>query len=177
MLVLKERPGGLEKAAIGLAAVGVGILTVSGAGLPWLSLVLAGCFALYGLVRKTAPVPPLVGLGAEMLIAAPIGLLYLTFGPGDAWGRFADAGPGLQALLLLTGVASALPLFLFAFGARRLPYTTVGILMYLAPSLQLGVAVFANGEPFGAARGVTFAFIWAAIALYLVGTLRGRAAA
>lgn len=172
MVLLKERPTGPQRIAIGLCAVAVAYLTVQGGGLPWPSLVLAACFSLYGLVRKTAPVAPLVGLAVEMLLASPVAALYLWLGPEVPLGAAAGASGGLWALLVLTGVASALPLWLFATGARKLPYTTVGVLMFIAPSLQLALAVLVYGEPFGAAQAVTFGLIWAAISLYLYGAVR-----
>lgn len=171
-VVLKERPNRPQMIAIGLCAVGVAYLTFAGGGLPWPSLVLALCFSLYGLVRKTAPVEPLVGLSVEMLLASPLAVGYLLLGPEAPVTRFTAAGGTMQTLLVLTGVASALPLFLFAFGARRLQYTTIGVLMFLAPSLQLALAVLVYGEPFAATQAITFGFIWLALGLYLYGALR-----
>lgn len=174
-LVLKERPNRLQAIAIGLAGLGVVYLAISAGQLPWPSFVLAGCFSLYGLVRKTAPIAPLLGLAAEMTLAAPIALAYLAWMPPITWGTFATADATLRGLLALSGVATALPLWLFSVGARRLTYTTVGVLMFVAPSLQLLVAVLVYGEPFRSVQAITFAFIWSAIALYLYGTLRSPA--
>ena len=171
-VVLGERPNRLQSMAIGLAGVGVAYLTVSAGQLPWPAFVLAGCFSLYGLVRKTAPIAPLVGLAAEMSLAAPVAMLYLAWVPATAFGAFVVSGLELKSLLILSGVATALPLWMFSVGARRLTYTTIGVLMFLAPSLQLAVAVLVYGEPFHLTQAVTFAFIWSAIALYLYGTLR-----
>ena len=171
-VVLKERPNRLQTVAIGLATAGVLFLTVRAGVFPWLSLVLAMCFGLYGLVRKTAPVEPLAGLSTEMLLASSVALTYLVFVPESAFGALSTGGTAMAALLVLTGVASALPLYLFAYGARRLPYTTVGLLMFTSPTLQLGLAVLVYGEPFTSTQAVTFALIWAAVALYLVGMYR-----
>ena len=172
--LLRERPSPLQTVAIGLATLGVLFLTLRAGVFPWLSLVLALCFGFYGLVRKTAPVEPLTGLSVEMLLASPVALTYLVFVPPSAFGAFLAGGPGMSVLLALTGVASALPLYLFAYGARRLQYTTVGLLMFASPTLQLGLAVFVYGEPFTSTQAITFALIWAAVALYLVGMYRTR---
>ena len=173
-VVLKERPSPLQSIAIGLAAIGVGFLTLRAGVFPWLSFVLALCFGMYGLVRKTAPVEPLVGLGVEMMLASPLSILYLLFVPSTTLGAFATEGFLIRGLLVLSGVASALPLFLFAYGARRIPYTTVGLLMFTAPTMQLGLAVLVYGEPFTSAQGITFAFIWIAVVLYLLGMFQSR---
>ena len=171
-IVLGERPNRLQGIAIGLAGLGVAYLTVSAGALPWPSFMLAACFSLYGLVRKTAPIAPLVGLGVEMCIAAPLALVYLILIPAVPLGALATDGAAMMGLLALSGFASALPLWLFSVGARQLAYTTTGILMFTAPSLQLGLAVLVYGEPFKTTQAVTFAFIWTAIALYLYGTIR-----
>ncbi len=167
ILVLRERPTPRQGVAIGLAAIGVVYATASRGVVPWVSIVVAACFALYGLVRKVAPAEALPGLAAEMAIAAPFGLAYLCVAPAVTLGAFVTNGVGTKALLMSTGVASALPLYLFTRGARRLAYTTVGLLMYIAPTMQLGVAVLVYGEPFTTSHAITFAFIWAAIGLYV----------
>ncbi len=168
-VILGERPNWLQTIGIILAGLGVGYLTVSAGALPWPSFILAACFGFYGLVRKTAPLPPLVGLSVEMTIAMPTAVLYLLLGPEVPGGIARSADVGMLLLLVMSGVASALPLWLFSTGARRLAYTTVGVLMFTAPSLQLALAVWVNHEPFGPIRQITFACIWTAIALYLVG--------
>lgn len=172
VLVLGERPRPLQWVAIALAASGVIYFTLELGALPWVSLVLALCFGLYGLIRKAAPVAPLEGLCVEMSLASPLALAGLALIPAVPFGAAVSADAGLWGLLIASGVASALPLYLFAYGARRLPYSTLGLLMYLAPTLQLGLAVFAFGEPFKPVHGVTFALIWAGITLYLVSGAR-----
>lgn len=167
-VVLRERPHRLQRAAILVAALGVAYLTVR-SGLPWPSIVLAACFSLYGLVRKTAPVAPMVGLAAEMILAAPFAFAYLAAVPRSLGGAFIASGSPVMVLLAVSGLATAVPLWLFTVGARRLQYTTVGVLMFVAPSLQLFTAVVVYGEPFRAPQAVTFGCIWTAIALYLVG--------
>lgn len=167
IVVLRERPTRRQIVAIGLATVGVVYATASQGVFPWVSIVVAACFGLYGLVRKVAPAEALPGLAAEMTLAAPIGLVFLIVAPPVTFGAFATEGTATTALLMSTGVASALPLYLYTRGARRLAYTTVGVLMYVAPTMQLGVAVGVYGEPFTMTHAVTFAFIWVAIGLYV----------
>lgn len=166
-LFLQERLRPAQWGAVLLAAVGVLSLVVLQGTMPWVALALAGCFGMYGLVRKTAPMRAMPGLAAETLILAPVCLAYLalfTEAPlQDALGH----GAGQAGLLLLTGPATAIPLFLFAYGARRLSLGVMGMLMYISPSIQLLLAVRLYGEPFALAQAVAFGCIWAAIALFL----------
>ena len=174
--VLKERLHPAQGVAVALAAVGVANLAISKGSLPWVSVALAVSFGLYGLVRKQAPVTARTGLFVETGFAAPVALGYLGFlaltTPAGS-----PARSDLQlALLVGSGVATALPLLWFAEGAKRLRYSTLGIIQYIAPTLQLGCAVALYDEPFSSAHAVTFAFIWSAVLLYAVDALwRGRA--
>lgn len=165
-VVLREPLTRLQGIAVTLAAVGVVNLTVGVGSLPWVSLVLAGCFGLYGLVRKVAPVESLAGLCVEMSLAAPFALLFLGLAPETPLGVMATGTTGDRLLLAVSGVATAAPLWLFAIGARRLRYTTMGLLMYVTPTGHLALAVLAYGEPFTASHAVTFALIWAAVIAY-----------
>ena len=169
-VVLRERPNALQGAGIAVAATGVAYMAIRDGQLPWPSLVVAGCFGFYGLVRKTAPLPPLTGLAVEMSIAAPIAVAFLFLAPAVPGGAFMTSSVGMKILLVLTGIATAVPLWLFSTGARRLPYMTIGVLMFVAPSIQLALAIFVNGEPFDPVRGLTFGCIWVAIVLYLLGS-------
>ncbi len=168
-VLLGERMRRLQWLAIGLAAAGVAVLVVAVGSLPLAALALAVTFGLYGLVRKLAPVEALPGLFIEVLIVLPaaiVWLLWLSQSPGMP--AFPDAEPHVQWLVPLSGLITALPLMLFAYGARRLPLATVGILQFLAPTGQFLLATFAYREPFTAAHAVTFALIWTGIALYLL---------
>lgn len=172
-IVLGERLRPLQLVAVGLAAVGVLYLTVGMGMLPWVSLVLALTFGFYGLVRKVAPVEPLTGLAVETGFAAPVGVLYLLAVPLAQEGRWL-AGTMRESLLLLgSGLATALPLLWFAMAAKRLRYSTLGIIQYLAPTCQLGLAVLAYGEPFTSRHAVTFILIWTAVLLYAADSVRG----
>jgi len=152
--------------AIGLAALGVLYLTVSVGALPWISLFLAFSFGFYGLIRKTAVVNSQEGLTLEMgwlVIPAASYLLYLQT-QGTA--AFAHDGLPTTFLLAFAGVATAVPLLLFAAGARLIPLAAIGFLQYLAPTLQFLIGVLVYGEAFTPERMVGFSIIWLALILY-----------
>ncbi len=164
-IVLGERLSRLQWVAISLAAAGVLSLTIGLHILPWISLVLASTFGLYGLIKKRLDLGPVVSVSAEVLLLCPLGLgwlIYLHTGQGGAFGR--DLTQSL--LLMAAGPITAMPLILFSYGARRLTMSTVGIVQYINPTLQFLVAVLILGEPFGAAHMIAFAFIWLALAVY-----------
>lgn len=168
---LSERLRGLQAIAVGIATVAVVYLTVVRGELPWVSVVLAVSFALYGLVRKRSPVGAVEGLAIETGLVAPIALAYLLLSE-PPFGHLGTAASGTVVLLLASGVATSLPLLAFTGAARRLRYTTLGMTQYLAPSLQLGCAVLLYDEPFHTPQLVTFGLIWLAVALYLVDLVR-----
>ncbi len=149
--------------AVLLVAAGVSWQASHGDGVPWLALVLAVSFGAYGLLRKTIAVPALAGLLVETVWLAPLALAYLLLMGG---GAAPGLGGDILALLALAGPVTAVPLALFAFGARRLKLSTIGLMMYMNPTMQMLVAVFALGETFTPAHAVTFAAIWAGVALY-----------
>ncbi|ODU09072.1 MAG: transporter [Rubrivivax sp. SCN 71-131] len=166
VLVLRERLQPAQWLAVALAAAGVLWLTVDAGRLPWVALLLAVSFGLYGLLRKTAPLGALEGLTLETLVLAPLVLpllVWFTLQPGGAMAR---GDWTLNTLLLVAGPLTALPLLLFAAAARRLPLATVGLMQYLSPTVQflLGITVF--HEPMQPKRLVGFVFIWAALAVY-----------
>ncbi|MEN0063214.1 MAG: EamA family transporter RarD [Myxococcota bacterium] len=169
-VVLKERTTPMQTIAIAIALLGVSVPLYAVGALPWVSLVLAMCFGMYGLIRKLSPAEALPGLCGEMLLATPIALGWLALRPPAPFDAFINQGIGTSALLILSGIATAVPLVLFAFGARRIPYTTVGLLMYTTPTLQLLLAVAVYDEPFTWTQGLTFGLIWLAIALYAWGS-------
>lgn len=149
--------------AVALVSLGVLWQVSHGDGVPWLALTLAVSFGAYGLLRKTIAVPALAGLLVETVWLAPLAALYLLVMGG---GAAMDAGGGTLALLALAGPVTAVPLALFAYGARRLRLSTIGLMMYMNPTVQMLVAVFALGETFTSAHAVTFAAIWLGVALY-----------
>jgi chloramphenicol-sensitive protein RarD len=172
LLFLRERLRRAQWVAVLLAVVGV-LNQVSRLGqLPWISLVLALSFGSYGLFRKQLRVDPVVGLLVETTIAAPFALAYLVHLGRTGGLRFLHGGRTSDALLMLLGVLTAVPLTLFAAGAQRLRLSTLGFLQYIAPSMTFLLAVFVFGEPLGAAQVTTFLFIWAGIAVYAVDNWR-----
>lgn len=171
VVVLSERLKRMQLAAVALAAAGVAVLA-SGAGTGlWISLSLAFSFGLYGLVRKIAPVESLEGLTVETALLTPFALAYMAWLASNDALVFGDA-PGLTALLVLAGAVTAVPLLLFAGAARRLPYSTLGLLQYLAPTLQFLLAITVFGEAMTTAHIVCFALIWSGLALYVLSSVR-----
>ncbi|MDM4767222.1 EamA family transporter RarD [Pelomonas sp. SE-A7] len=164
--VLRERPRKLQWLAVGLAAAGVLWLTVQGGRLPWVALTLAFSFGIYGLLRKIAPLGALEGLTVETLVLAPLAIAALAWWSWQGHSAFVIGDGSTLLLLLLAGPLTAVTLLLFAAGARRIPMTTLGLLQYIAPSIQFGLGVWLYHEPFQPTRMIGFALIWAALAVY-----------
>lgn len=176
--VLRERPSRLQTVAILLAAAGIAHRIYSLGELPLIALGLAGSFGLYGLVRKIANVESLTGLTLETLVLAPAGVGYLVWQVAHGNELFGNVSPVTRGLVLASGVITSIPLLCFGAAARRLPLSTLGFLQYLAPSLQLALAVCWYGESFSLDHGISFGFIWAGLALFTAETIfmRRRAA-
>ncbi len=169
--VLKERLSKLQWTAVAIAGAGVSVLALGALGQVWISLTLCVSFALYGLLRKVVKADSLTGLAVETVVLWPLAVAYLVFlaaNGGEAWA----ATEGENALLLLAGIATTTPLLLFTAAARRLPYSTLGMLQFLAPTLQFLIAVLLYGEPFTLAHAIAFAAIWIALALYVTALIR-----
>jgi chloramphenicol-sensitive protein RarD len=171
VVVLGERLPRRQWAAVALAAVGVGVLTLEAGTVPWVALILAASFGFYGLQRKTSPLASLDGLSVEMgwLVVpatAALGFLALT-------GR-ATVGDELGPTVALVGagVATAVPLLAFAGAARRIPLSALGLMQYLAPSLQFGIGVLIFGESVSRLRLAGFAVVWAALVVFALDTTR-----
>jgi chloramphenicol-sensitive protein RarD len=174
LLFFKEKLRPLQWAAFGLAMVGVLILTVLAGELPWISLGLALSFGLYGALKKTISLPALETLGAETLVAAPLGLLLLLVrfdrGPAPDWrglGYLVELPVHTWILLLLCGAVTALPLYCFARGARLLSLSALGFIQFISPTLQFVMGAFVFGESFPAQNYIAFACIWVAALLYI----------
>lgn len=163
---LHERPRPAQWAAVGLAAAGVLWLTLQTGRLPWVALILAGSFGVYGLLRKIAVLGALEGLVLECLVVAPAAIIGLAWWGHQGQGALSSGDTGLIGLLLLAGPLTAAPLLLFAAGARRIPMATLGLLQYISPSIQFMLGVWLYHEPFSAARVLGFGLIWAALAVY-----------
>lgn len=164
-LFLGERLSGLRKIAFALAAAAVAIQIIMLGELPWISLSLAFSFGLYGYLRKVAPVEALEGLFIETLVLAPLAAAYLFFLAESGDLQFAAQGYDIDMLLLGAGPVTAVPLLLFALGARLVRLSTMGFLQYVAPTISFLLAVYVWHEPFGPVRAATFALIWVALAL------------
>lgn len=178
VIVLHERLNRAQWTAIGLAALAVLYLALLAGRPPWIAGTLAVSFSLYGFVRKIISVDALPGLTTETLLLMPLAVGYLAWCQWAGSGALTTQGAGVAALLFGSGLVTAIPLFLFAYGARLLPYSTVGVLQYIAPSLQLLCGVVLYHESFGPARAAGFALIWAALLIYAVdGLWRARSAA
>ena len=162
--VLHERPRRAQWFALAIAAAGVLWLTFFAGSLPWVGLTLAATFGVYGLMRKTAPLGALEGLALETLLLAPLaaGLLAWRTSHGGALGGDLP----LLALLALAGPLTALPLLLFAAGARRIPMTTLGVVQYIGPTIQFALGVWLFHEPFAGPRLAGFVLIWLALVVY-----------
>lgn len=168
---LGERLRRAQWIAVVLAAAGVTVLLVRVGHVPWIALSLAATFGAYGLIRKKSPLGPLAGLGVETLLLAPAAVGFLAWCQWNGTGALGRTGVGMHALLLSTGVVTAVPLLLFAYGARRVRFTTLGLLQYIAPTVQFALGVWWYREPFSAERGAAFALIWAGLALYTADNL------
>jgi len=177
IVVLSERLNRMQWTAVALAAAGVAYLTFETGHIPWAALAVALSFALYGLIRKTVAVDALPGLAIELTLLLPLAAGYLVWCELAGVGAMGHAGLGIDLVFVLGGPLTAIPLFLFAYGARLIPYSTVGVLQYIGPTGQLACAIWYFGEPFGRARVAGFVLIWAALILYAVDGLMTNARA
>jgi chloramphenicol-sensitive protein RarD len=172
VLFLRERLRTFQWLPVGLAAIGVLYLTLSIGKVPWISLYLAITFGLYGLLKKLAAVGSVPGLTVEtgVLLLPSLGFLIYTNFAGS--GALGSSTPWVTFLLVGSGVVTALPLLLFSAAARAIPLTTLGLLQYMAPTMQLLIGVLVYREPFDLTRLIGFSLIWIALILY---TLEGFA--
>jgi chloramphenicol-sensitive protein RarD len=184
VFVLKERLNRVQWTAVAIATGGVLWLTTHYGSFPWIALALAASFGSYGLIRKLVGVPPVRGLGVESLYLVLPALALLFWGESHGDGGFIAHGAvpawgwAMSALLVFGGILTALPLIGFADAVRRIPFSLVGLLQYIAPTLQLMCGVLLLGETFDRNRAIGFAFIWIALAIYAAdGLLRARRAA
>jgi chloramphenicol-sensitive protein RarD len=172
---LRERLNPAQWVSVVLAAIAVIYMSVISGNPPWISLTLAASFGLYGFVRKVIPVEALPGLAVETVLLLPIAAGYLLWLEATGTGALGHSGAKLDALLIGCGPVTAVPLFLFAYGARLIPYSALGLLQYIAPSLQLALGLVVFGESLEHSRAVGLALIWVGLAIYTVdGILRTR---
>ena len=166
VVVLGERLRPAQWAALGVAFVAVVVLTVENGRPPWLALVLAFSFGAYGLLKKTARVGAVEGLAVETAVLAPLAVAYLLVLGGG--GTAVSEGPGHLLMLMGSGVVTAVPLLLFGGAAGRVPLTQLGLLQYLAPTLQFAIGVLLRGEPMGLVRLLGFGLVWLGLAAFTV---------
>ena len=164
--LLGERLLPMQWLCVALAACGVGWLTASAGHLPWIGLLLGISFGSYGLLRKTAPLGALEGLAVETLLMLPVACAFLLVPGSGSSHAFAEGSLTLSLLLAAAGPVTAIPLLLFAFGARRIPLSIVGLLQYIGPSIQLLLGIWLYHEPFDHNKLIGFALIWSALALF-----------
>jgi chloramphenicol-sensitive protein RarD len=173
---LKERFRPWQAAAIAVAAAGVLYLTASGGEFPWIALVLALTFAFYSLVRKVARYEALPGLFLETVVLLVPAVAYLAYLGAAPWDGASRVGVALPALLVGTGVVTALPLLTFAFAARRIRLTTVGFIQYLTPTGMFLLGIFVYKEDFTRHHKIAIVMIWVALAMYSIDALRAARA-
>lgn len=176
-VLLKEKLGKAQMVAIALAACAVAILAFDAGGLPWVSIGLCFSWGFYAFFRKTLPVGPNQGFFLEVLLLSVPALAYVVWLEATGQGHFGDTGMADMLWLLACGIVTAVPLMIYANGAKLLRLSTIGIMQYIAPTMIFFIAVFAFGEPFGTTKLIAFAFIWAALFIYsgsMLHTARAR---
>ena len=174
VLVFGERLRRLQWIAVAMAASGVVYLTVAYGAPPWIALVLAISFGSYGMVKKMAPLGSMYGLTVETAIVLVPAVLYLLYVERSGAAAFRHGGGAFDALLVGTGAVTTVPLLLFASAVRRTPLSTMGVLQYIAPTLQLLLGVLVYGEPFTRTQLTGYAIVWAALIVFGVDGFRGR---
>jgi chloramphenicol-sensitive protein RarD len=161
---------------VGFAAAGVAYLTFIVGQPPWIALMVGSSFAFYGLIRKTVNIGALPGLAVETILLAPFAVGYLVWCEASGGAAFGHSGALVNGLLLFGGVITSVPLVWFAFGARQVPYSTIGVIQFLAPSLQLVCGLIVFHESLPAARAAGFVLIWVGLFIYASNALwRARA--
>lgn len=175
VVLLKEQLTLWQWIAIGIAAFGVLWLAWQHGEIPWIALALAFSFAIYGFIRKVVAVDAVPGLAVETLILCLPALIFLLYAQNSQQAAFGHSSAFINILLVLGGPVTAIPLIGFAYGARRIPYSLVGILQYISPTLQLLCGLFILHEDFPASQAIGYACIWLALTIYAVdGWLRSR---
>ncbi len=174
VIFLKERLNRQQWIAISIAAGGVFYLTIQYGALPWIALTLAFSFGTYGLIKKTAPLNSIDGLTMETLFLFAPALLYVLFLQSTGDGAFGTLSWQTTLLLTLTGIVTAVPLLFFAAAARRIPLSTVGIMQYIAPTLQFSIGIWLYHESFTQTRLIGFSMIWVALVIYTIDSMNSR---
>jgi len=174
VLVLGERLRPVQWAALGVAFLAVVVLSVENGRPPWIALLLAFSFAAYGLIKKTAAVGAVEGLAVETAVLLPLAAGYVGYLVATGASTFGTEGAGHAGMLASTGLVTAVPLLLFASAATRVPLTTLGLLQYLAPTLQFLIGVLVLGEPLPPVKLAGFVLVWSALAMFTADLVRHR---
>lgn len=172
VFLLREKLNALQRVAVALAACGVGYLAVRLGSPPWIALALAVSFGCYGLIRKLVVIDAVRGLAVESCLMLPLALAYLLWSEWQGSGAFLHGAVSRDLLLAAGGAVTAVPLVLFAYGARRVALSTLGFMQYIAPTVQLLLGIFVFHEHFGAVQLVAFVCIWAALGLVTADSVR-----
>lgn len=173
--LLHEHLRRVQWLAVGIAATGVLLLILRARTFPWIALVLAGSWSAYSVMRKRATIGSIPGLAMETLLLSPLAVGFLLWRHHEGTGALGRVDLRTHLLILSSGIVTAVPLMLFAYAARRIRLSTLGVLQYLAPTGQLILGVWVYGEPFSRGRLVSFALIWTALVLYTSDNLRHAA--
>lgn len=168
VIFLREKLRPAQWLPVIIAALGVVYLTFVYGRLPWIALSLAFSFGTYGLVKKLAPLGSLYGLTLETAIVFPIALIYLTFVQASGTGAFGHDGTQVNLFLIGAGIVTTIPLLMFASAAKEIPLTMIGILQYIAPTLQFLIGIFIYKEPFDQSHFVGFGIVWVALIIFWV---------
>lgn len=174
---LKERLAAMQKIAVVLALIGVAYFTISYGQFPWISLLLATSFGLYGLLKKKANLESMPALTVETMMVFPFALAFLFYtatAESGAETLFFPSSGITCMLLVLSGLVTAIPLFWFGKSAQVIPLSTMGFIQYLSPTLQLLLGIFVYGETFGMEYLICFAFVWAGLLFYTLSILKGK---
>jgi chloramphenicol-sensitive protein RarD len=174
IVVLSERLNRAQWLAVAFAAAGVAYITFVAGQAPWIALMVGSSFAIYGLIRKTVSIDALPGLAVETILLTPLSIVYLLWCEWNGTASFTHAGALVDVLLLASGIVTSVPLVLFAFGARQIPYSTIGIIQFIGPSLQLVCGLVVFGERLDHARATGFVLIWIGLFIYVANAVIGR---
>jgi len=166
IFVLRERLDRVQWVSVAFAAAGVAYLTFIAGRAPWIALMVGSSFAFYGLIRKTVKIDALPGLAIETILLTPFAAGYLIWAEMTGVGVLGHSTHLVTALLLASGIITSIPLVLFAFGARQVPYSTIGVLQFLGPTLQLVCGLVVFHEPFESTRATGFVLIWIGLLIY-----------
>lgn len=177
MLIFSEKLRPAQWVAVAIAACGVGVMAFAFGRMPWVALFLCLTFACYSVIRKKVAIDSRAGFLVEVALLAPVALAWLVWFAQTPGGRWLGTGPADIPLLMAAGPITAIPLILYALAAKRLRFSTIGMMQYIGPTLQFLIAVLVFKESFGPSHAIAFAFIWTALVIFTADSLMGDAKA